>query len=140
MKLSAELNRYNFYYKPKGTSYYRETGPNNFLIVYDDQVRTTGVFDGSTRPFKAGSIFNGVQLYPNPANGMVNLRFDLSGNNAQVRVTDKLGGEVLPAQTVQGEGQKALQLDVSNLSAGIYYVKLHDNRGQQTIMPLSVVK
>ena len=65
---------------------------------------------------------------------------------AEVRLTDGLGQEVALAPggqkvlRVDGEGQKELRLDVSNLASGVYFVKLHDNTGHQTIMPLSVVK
>ncbi|MBT8268986.1 MAG: T9SS type A sorting domain-containing protein [Bacteroidia bacterium] len=66
-----------------------------------------------------------MQLYPNPVrNSMLNIRHNLEqANNLNYIITD-LSGKIIVNRTVkQGFGQD-IQLDVSNLDNGLYFISL----------------
>lgn len=62
-------------------------------------------------------------MRPNPASGKVVLTFgDLQGGNTKVSVTDIQGKTILTKQMISGT--KQLELDVSGLQSGMYFVKV----------------
>ncbi|HLV46160.1 MAG TPA: T9SS type A sorting domain-containing protein [Flavobacterium sp.] len=65
-----------------------------------------------------------IKLYPNPATNRV---FLTAENNAQIRVFDMLGKELMNT-TYQSHG-----IDISGLSAGTYLMHVQNNKQTQTI-------
>jgi hypothetical protein len=125
----------HMYYKPVGASYYVETGTTNFQFV----ASVTGVMDRNTQIYS--SIFNEVpKISPNPASQTATVRLNLdTQNEVFVRLYDANGQELM-MKSVQGQGEHQVRLDVSGLSSGVYYAKIHDNFGHLMTTPLSVVK
>lgn len=62
------------------------------------------------------------KLYPNPANEQVNVVFSNLDERAILSVFD-LQGRLVAKQDI-AKDQKATRIDVSNLNAGMYYIKL----------------
>ena len=74
-----------------------------------------------------GWTFN---IYPNPANHIVNIQFSETINNADILITD-LSGRILNQQTVVG--QNLLTIDVSTLASGVYTIAIvNENRQVST--------
>jgi len=72
-----------------------------------------------------------LRLFPNPTSGLISVDVPgLSGNAAQLtaRMLDVTGREVA-AKLTQG-GVTRLDLDLSGLSAGIYFLQLRDSAGR----------
>lgn len=68
---------------------------------------------------------NTFSVYPNPANDMITIA-GLKNENALVSMFDISGREVIVTQQVNANGT----LDVSQLSAGAYFVQLKKNNGE----------
>lgn len=68
-----------------------------------------------------------VSLFPNPSNGIVNIRSTVNGNKIEaVEVMDLAGRAVM--SNVNLNGQEA-SIDGSNLSGGLYFVKVSTRKG-----------
>ncbi len=72
-------------------------------------------------------------LYPNPAKGSVNLSFesDASGE-VQVNVANMIGQSLLLKSAEVRRGENTIQLDIRNLSEGIYLVTLGSGENKIT--------
>lgn len=64
-----------------------------------------------------------VSIYPNPVTDRVQLDFTTAVANTQIALFDTLGKEIMTFQT----DQKNTQLNMENLSQGIYYLKVTQN-------------
>jgi sugar lactone lactonase YvrE len=62
-----------------------------------------------------------VMVYPNPTKDILNIDGLMLNENAEVRVTNMLGEEVISRNI---EGKSNLQIDVSNLQNGVYFVQV----------------
>jgi hypothetical protein len=81
-----------------------------------------------------------VELYPNPADDVVNVVFSAtSSSDVTIQVID-LNGKVLQTTPVNNvfEGNNLLQLNVSNLSAGIYMINI--DAGSTKVVKKLIVK
>jgi hypothetical protein len=63
-----------------------------------------------------------IKLYPNPAKEMLNIEI-LEGSYAEITVFSALGGIIHKAET----GVDRISLDVSQLSAGMYFIRFVSN-------------
>jgi uncharacterized protein (DUF1684 family) len=72
-------------------------------------------------------IFNGLRYYPNPANNVLNIENATEINS--VSIVNALGQSVI-SKTVNGN---AVQVDVSSLSKGIYFVTVNSGNASKTI-------
>lgn len=90
-------------------------------------------FDMSDRNFTIAAsgvgleevINNSVELYPNPSNGAVNVRWD--ENVSSLEVTDAQGKTL---RTVNVKGLKETALDVTDFSTGMYFVHIISDEGR----------
>lgn len=76
------------------------------------------------------SIKSMIQVYPNPANTILNVKLDEYTKNGNVEVYDMVGKQVLPVQKMNGN---TLELNVSNLAKGIYFLKVNHDKGVNEI-------
>ena len=85
------------------------------------------------------SQFNKLSVYPNPASTMATLLLDSKENGlVRVSVLDALGQVVIePSDVLLNKGSQSVKIPVSNLSAGLYFVKVTFNGGVSTL-PLSI--
>ena len=74
-----------------------------------------------------GLNFN-VNVYPNPANGLVNIAAELPGNqDIKVSLLSSLGQVIRTDALGTQSGSFSHKLDVSELAAGLYFVRLEAN-------------
>ncbi len=79
-----------------------------------------------------------IVLYPNPARNIVNCQLStVNGQWCQITVYD-LYGKLLICSPLHREGAGSLQLDVSHLPAGLYFIRVQteDRAGTQKIIIL----
>jgi len=94
---------------------------------------STGVIEFNKQKISSAGIAESsisfVELYPNPSSGMVTLAY-VAESNLQFEVINSGGQRVHSSQT---EGQSgaisSVQLDLSNLEKGLYFVQITDNKG-----------
>jgi len=76
----------------------------------------------------ANSSLFGLRVYPNPTNG--NLNIELSSNALKnVEVVDVTGRVVFAS----GTNNSTIQVDLSQVAAGVYYVKVNSNADSEVI-------
>lgn len=78
------------------------------------------------------NTLNTIQLYPNPAVGLLNIKADV--HIKQVELYNNLGEQVL-AKSCNGN---AVVIDISSLTGGIYYVKIVSDAAVQGMKKLTV--
>lgn len=92
-------------------------GGNN---LYIDNINvgelTTGVNDGN--------ISEDIQVYPNPVQDVLTIRFTNPTTKQQVKIYNSLGKEVLSKRI---EGSKNISVPIRTFPSGIYYVKIFEN-------------
>lgn len=86
---------------------YGTSGFPNFIQSYFNVCNTVGINSISAQPT--------MSVYPNPTNKVLNLFLDKSGD---IIISNTLGDIVL-----QKNGEGKVELDVSSLSSGIYFIK-----------------
>jgi len=99
------------------------SGGNNFYI---DNLKVYS----SVSMNEANLITNGLSVYPNPANSILNIDFfTLSSSEIVLNIAD-LTGNIVKKQIVKvHSGENNLQLDVSEIiSEGMYFVELIDHQ------------
>lgn len=76
---------------------------------------------------------NVVKVYPNPTNGVVNLEVELVeiSDRVEISVIDA-AGRVLQRNQYQAFKQGRFNFDLSNLSAGFYFLRLQTDQGLRT--------
>jgi len=97
-----------------GTNYYQ-------LLQYDKdgKKKVLGI-----RLVKVSQKAGALIIYPNPGNGVVNLSFE--ANSYQKLELIDLAGKILMTRAI-GRQERTMSLNISNLAAGIYNVKLTGN-------------
>lgn len=75
------------------------------------------------------NTLNGISVYPNPSSDLVNIAISDNALINQISVTD-LNGRVV--KTVAAEGVSAVQVNIADLSAGIYLLSLTSNNRSYT--------
>ncbi|TAL68059.1 MAG: T9SS type A sorting domain-containing protein [Bacteroidetes bacterium] len=81
---------------------------------------TTGVYDVIVNPWD-------IEVYPQPATDRVELRFSATEGNATVTITNVLGGLTMSKQFRVEGGNSKLNLDVSTLASGAYFITINGN-------------
>ena len=80
----------------------------------------------SVEEFKTHNSKIEIQVFPNPASQLINIDYSLlKHETVQLSVFDIHGRETtMLLNSVQPAGEHTVQFDISNLSAGIYFIKL----------------
>jgi hypothetical protein len=137
LRITIDGDTPTLYYKPNVNKDWVRAKTGQFTFLADEAV---SVSEEGFQP-RTGSIFNHVNLFPNPAieGHPIKLEFDLLGDHpVSIRVYNVLGHEVMPIQQVQGEGPKQVELDVTTLPPGVYSVFMHDDHGHTLSVPLII--
>lgn len=81
------------------------------------------------------TLFNDVQVYPNPFSSTATIKVDLKeSTELDVAVYNVLGKKVMNvSNNFYNAGTHAIQLDRSNLSSGVYFVKVNSTKGAKTL-------
>lgn len=78
---------------------------------------------------KGTELSEDVFLYPNPVNNLVNIKLGASmGENVEIVISDLLSNEL--SRTSFSNSENAIQLDVSSLSAGVYYFNIKSGNNE----------
>jgi hypothetical protein len=86
----------------------------------------TSVNDIVTVPEAEQSLVHGMNVYPNPATDVVNIRYTLEkASDVEIVILDELGRVIRAVQKAQtGMGEQSAQVNVADLPAGIYYIRM----------------
>lgn len=87
---------------------------------------TTSIFNAIPHPQIEKNPF--VNIYPNPANDKINLNFNYPLLNVQIQIINILGSKIYESHISSQESS----IDISILSAGIYFIKLNFGSSQFT--------
>jgi hypothetical protein len=105
--------------------------PNAMTLIYipGDQVYTNGngmsirLLLSATVGVEEAAVLDGVSVFPNPTNGVINVRTTNSGNH-QVEVVNVLG-ELVSSTSFAGN----TTLDLSTMAKGVYTVRVFNEEG-----------
>ena len=81
-----------------------------------------------------------MNVYPNPANNNINVKFNLTSNK-QVKLTmlNMLGEEIMELTNTQfNAGEHIINMNASKLADGVYYFRLQTNDGPDTFKKVIV--
>ncbi|UKN01137.1 T9SS type A sorting domain-containing protein [Paracrocinitomix mangrovi] len=126
---------------------YSWTGPNSYSSTVEDPTNLVSGTYSVTVTDANGCTYtiNGIEvssqlgfetnqlnfvIYPNPANGIFNIKLANNESNAVVRVLDVTGRIIIEKQT---NGQQIVTLDISNKANGTYFVQLTDGENTTTL-------
>jgi hypothetical protein len=108
------------------------------VVVFVQDATTKEVLQSETFPIALTGVDafeQGIQLYPNPANEMFNLKVSsLASETAVVKVTNIKGQVVYTGSLVDGQSQ----INVANLIEGVYVVSV--NAGSKNLNTKMVVR
>lgn len=90
----------------------------NCLYVDNIYVNNTAI------SVEENNLENNINLFPNPANNVLNVAVNLTDvNNVNVEVLNAMGQAVATAGAENVQGEHTIKVDVANLAAGIYMVR-----------------
>ena len=122
---------------------FRSDGGNNGDRVYLDDIEISGcvvggrwtdaVPDMADADAVVGSLFQALNLYPNPAQDVVQLDFVLAENvRFEWGVLDLLGRQLMAEQRTAQSGEQRLKLPVSDWPEGTYILYLRSEFGLES--------
>ncbi|HEX5150496.1 MAG TPA: T9SS type A sorting domain-containing protein [Parafilimonas sp.] len=70
-------------------------------------------------------ITDAIEVYPNPVKNLLNVKVPATSNKKiKLEITDNSGKAILTKSTLISSGETIIQLNVSQLSSGAYFIKL----------------
>lgn len=120
-----------------------------YTVSKNGYVSKTGTTDVSTQNVNLNIAMGGVGItkttnknsfavYPNPASNRVNISGNFKGFvNPEVLVVNILG-EIVLKQNLNQDTENAVTIDISNITKGIYFVKILDNKASKFVKKLIV--
>lgn len=86
----------------------------------------TSVNDIVTVPEVEQSLTLSMNVYPNPATDVVNIKYTLEkASDVEIVILDELGRMIRAVQKDQmGVGEQTAQINIADLPAGVYYVRM----------------
>jgi hypothetical protein len=121
---------------------------NYYYFFYDWEVSTSITACASERIMVTATVvgideiaeLNGLKVYPNPANSVLNIQLDMAvAEQVNIEIVNLLGKTVEKVQISTNSGQNNLELNVSNLAAGVYQLNAIIN-GKRATTTLVVEK
>ena len=116
------------------TTYYITIFETNSSCEFEDSIVLTpkplsGIFEQSV-------INNNLSVYPNPANNIVNIKFDSPQNASNIITLLNVVGKIVYQDIIIGN---KTPLSVSNLQDGIYFLQV-ENEERKTVKKISIKK
>ncbi|MEZ4886968.1 MAG: S8/S53 family peptidase [Chitinophagales bacterium] len=103
----------------------------------DGEVEVVGDGDGKGKRSVEENIDTNVSIYPNPATNLLNIKYGLTAASAQIEIFDFSGKQVLYKETTD---TSATSIDISNLDAAVYIVKVTIDGQESSFNKLAVIK
>jgi len=132
-------------YSPQSLGTYNSSGDvkeiavsstNSYLHIADyfDYAILESLFVVGLPEIPGSTEMNTFTIYPNPVVSTIYLTFDMENEKSvNIRLFDVFGRNVKTLLNQQiGEGKHTLQFDASDLSQGIYFIKVNHGSGQMT--------
>jgi len=105
-------------------------GVNSYIAARP--VDTVGPVDTNTA-IQNALLGNGLRLYPNPTNGNISLEFNSSGSDyLSYEVYSVTGTLLLRASLFINDGITEEEIDLSQMEAGIYFIKIKGSAFEET--------
>jgi len=76
-------------------------------------------------------------IFPNPTTGIINMNFDLNSTDSRTILLQDLVGNEYLTKTLSKD-QKKIQLDVSSLRNGVYFLRVYDNEGLRHLKRITI--
>lgn len=110
---------------------YFPTTPGTYTVFITDGTGCTGTADFQVTVVGVDPGFASIpHIYPNPASGLLNIRFEtLPLEKVELRLTD-LRGKIIQESAM--EDSQTASLDLSTLPEGIYLLHLQSREGRMT--------
>lgn len=102
------------------------------IIVSNPTYKLSSAF-----PSNAGITNNAVLLYPNPASSCVSIQLEEISDQAELRILNISGKEVLRSTYLENESNTIQKINLSGFSKGIYLINLRTN-GKILVSKLAV--
>ncbi len=77
------------------------------------------------------SDLSGINIYPNPTNGLIAMEFGENIGTLEVKVVNTLN-KVVYTETIEAMTGKNLKIDLTGLTKGIYFIKLKTDKIEET--------
>lgn len=109
-------------------------GSYTITTTTGETIATGGEFGaGESKSFRIGSLstanvenLNSVYLYPNPTSNILNVVVENKLETPETYTIINISGQIIKSKKIESE--EDLQINVSNLSQGIYFLKLAKNQ------------
>ena len=89
---------------------------------YSDFINTQGITPGS-------AFEEGISIYPNPTTGMFYIEASNTGADLHSVEVVSMSGKVVYQRQLNKTGPEVYQIDLTNFSKGVYFIKLLDGAG-----------
>lgn len=112
---------------------------------FADTAYNTYVVDrDNTTSINEISVQNGlINIYPNPATDVVHLEFNTSerlDENMNLDIFDASGRLVIQKQLSETSGDQVKQINVGELTKGVYLLKLNDGKNQYAVQQKLIIR
>lgn len=119
---------------------------NSTVVAFLQNTGTKDILNADFAPLSAPvgieeNVFdNSVSVYPNPANDVLNVRLDLaSAGQVFFELSNSIGQRVMVSGKSLGAGSQVVDLDLSELPAGMYHLTM-TSAGQRVTRTVSVAR
>ncbi|MBK7438208.1 MAG: DUF1501 domain-containing protein [Saprospiraceae bacterium] len=115
-----------------GKSYYRLKMVDNEGVISYSEIKKINIISKEEKSFK---------IYPNPAIFDVNVVLNSKFNrNSQVYLIDQAGRVVINKNWILNEGFNKLNLDISSLPGGNYFIRFVDEDNIKVVAPMTIIR
>ncbi len=111
-----------------------ESGGGNNFFIDDINIYDSAPSDDLVVGLDEMSELQGVSLFPNPSDSELSVQFKLSGAQSTTIEVQNTGGQAIQKHTVfANEGSNLVVLNVEDLAAGLYFLRLTSQNAHKTI-------
>ena len=106
---------------------------DDITLSYTDNTRNAATNDNNSNGTGIGRLLESVSVYPNPTKDLVNVQCTMNNEQLEVKGIEVIDmyGKVIYTVTGANNGSST-QINVSNLAAGMYFVRVTTDQGAVT--------
>ena len=128
-----------------GDSTYTPTANGNYYVHVTNSIATELTLFSDTISFSAGKSSDAIassisktnfSVYPNPAKTYTTVFFNTSGN-VVLKLSDANGNLLQTKDVTASKGLNRITIDVSQYTAGLYFITLIDDKKQVQTLSLN---